>query len=1232
MSKTQFQAVGGKTNGAMRHAYGLLASAETGSWPTWTGSTDEERRRAEVLAVLLDVISRSDVNRLSDIAQAWVEQFPTGRPVSALELRRSARAFLSRSDAGEAKPTDSNFRRALSLAKRSAWVNGPAPPEPASDGIDEAEAEQQCAVGLNIWFEHLTIKDQWSKLPATVPGESPIDIEKVYVELYAVSDQDARDLIHDGGENSSRTSRRRLAGEHPVVTVPMMVSRTLRRCVVMGEPGSGKSTLIQWLVWAVHRGKCPDFDAAIVVRLRDFATSLAEDPNLSLLHFFFDSLRTAIFDWKPAVHRLRQIAAESHRVLLLLDGWDEVPVTMREQVREQIVAEQKNFVTVITSRPSGLPRQLDDGGHVDFYHIAGLTTGAIEELVGNLLASSRRTDQFESIVKRLREEPDLRELAANPFLLGLLVRILSDGDSKAKAPQTLADIYRQMTRWMQEQYRRVANASEPLTVGHIAGLRQLSHRLLFELDAPRYWFWGQELAEALAGSPIEPADRSRFINRTDPVFDKNEFLHATFQEFFAAEHVTTLSDQEVDQFLERAFHSASRLIVLEFLAGLGDAVEAKCRAKAASWFRRRDRFSQIVLRLARLASAGRWGATDVEGLALREELWSEIRANADMPLVKAAAEAFAQLDARELARRARRATGLDNWAIQCIVDAVPPSVVRSEKLFKLMAGEWGEYGGFEVRGGATSSEIDSIRAALADPQLAPEKRRTAIIHAGAARDRGSVPALLEILTPGAFDDDIQAQAIDSLGAIGGREAIDGLVEIVLGERNLAEELVSMAVQVLRNVGGTRGALDPVGRDRLVRRLAALPPDDLRLERILSALEGHPLRDGASLIGEFAGRLDGTTAIRVAAIQVLATVMDQQPTRAMTATIDAEVVEEVANAILNLAVARTLPVPMKWLEAKVLSARHKVRKREFLTAFLLLLPGASGNEHEDATGFLHRCATQALRDESASSEELAELLDQAMTRAKRASTRFFPDAMLPLALDALARFERNPESIAKKRVACAASIVAHFGNPATRRNLRAAFDAALRLPEPAGRDTDQLRQFLANTLAEIAPGDLLSDPRDCTFAQSALRTLSVRRGWLVFDDRIIDSEGREIANAGVSTGPRIAAEKAIELKDLLDQLPEQMRSVLVSYWLMVKNESVCRSSDSFKSIYRAMVSRICGDVVDNLSPHLEMIYLDQPPNFENWRKTLTRIQRRFAGHADSLAVLRRIGLCRRSQRP
>ncbi len=377
------------------------------------------------------------------------------------------------------------------------------------------------------------------------------------------------------------------------------------------------------------------------------------------------------------------------------------------------------------------------------------------------------------------------------------------------------------------------------------------------------------------------------------------------------------------------------------------------------WFERKDRFQQVLLRLARIAAAGRWSDDSSTGLrqALRDELWAEIRRNQNMSLTKAAVEAFAGLDATDLAKRARTTDGLDSWAIQCIVDAVPKPVARRERLDELLDGRWRDYGGINARGGATDADRARVRSALENRATPEADLQEAVIHAGAMQDGPSVQLLVSLLRDRAADDELRQHLVDSLGVIGGRDAVDALIDVVLGRIPASADDVKSAVAALRHRGSRRKALDPPGRDRLLRQLAVLPPESPVVLNILATLEGCPLREGVALIAELVQSRAYSPSLRFVAIQALTAAIDRRPIQQLVLGVETETSGTVIDGLLNLAVMRSLHVPLGWLERKISAARDKDKRHELLRVFLVVLPSATGIEQANAEVFFGRLLAQ-----------------------------------------------------------------------------------------------------------------------------------------------------------------------------------------------------------------------------------------------------------------------------------
>src|SRR5262249_28124122 len=155
----------------------------------------------------------------------------------------------------------------------------------------------------------------------------------------------------------------------------------------------------------------------------------------------------------------------------------------------------------------------------------------------------------------------------------------------------------------------------------------------------------------------------------------------------------------------------------------------------------------------------------------------------------------------------------------------------------------------------------------------------------------------------------------------------------------------------------------------------------------------------------------------------------------------EPVGEVADWMLNLAVCRSMYIPLRWLETKISTARHKVKRRELFTADLMLLPHASGRESDEALEFLHRQVSQGMGDDGGA-VELADIFNHAMDRAEHRAGRLFSEDTVRLCLDVLAKFSVTPNKVPEAQVLLAARIIGQDRGSASHLELRKALDAAV----------------------------------------------------------------------------------------------------------------------------------------------------------------------------------------------
>jgi len=130
------------------------------------------------------------------------------------------------------------------------------------------------------------------------------------------------------------------------------------RLVILGDPGGGKTTLINWLAWLLASGRTgviPEWlDGVIPLPIVLRELDLIEVGN-------FESLLGAFLK-RPVAEKLRQKSELLHnlfqqgKVMVLVDGFDEVPRTLQEKVRSALrdgFANYNKSYFVVSSRIVG---------------------------------------------------------------------------------------------------------------------------------------------------------------------------------------------------------------------------------------------------------------------------------------------------------------------------------------------------------------------------------------------------------------------------------------------------------------------------------------------------------------------------------------------------------------------------------------------------------------------------------------------------------------------------------------------------------------------------------------------------------------------------------------------------------------------------------------------------------------------------------------------------------------
>ncbi len=440
---------------------------------------------------------------------------------------------------------------------------------------------------------HMSLRGLHVSASDPTSAQQPFDLTQVYVDLHTTT-QVAR---HD----AERPPRRRAARVTEPETRPLSALEAVvqqRHLVLLGAPGSGKSTFLTYLGlclaahgveaqdgWLARLTGWPDTEADLVpitVVLRDFARGLpvrakrAEPEHL----WQFIQRRLKAQNLAFAASALRQRLDDPQgKVLLLLDGLDEIPTApQRAFVRDAVAAFISRYAhcrVVLTCRTLSyqdpalqLPKwaavtlapfdeeQIDRFIAAWYHELARLGSVSAETVAG-------LTQHLQRAIRR----PDLWRLANNPLLLTVMALVHTH---KGRLPEARALLYEEtvdILLWRWEQLKASAGDEVPrlqalLTdVGRAdTDLKQGLWRLAYEAHGQGGTAGSAEVADideatlANALRALHPQGSRDWAYQVIEVMQLRAGLllervpgvyalpHRTFQEYLAGAHLSTLAD------------------------------------------------------------------------------------------------------------------------------------------------------------------------------------------------------------------------------------------------------------------------------------------------------------------------------------------------------------------------------------------------------------------------------------------------------------------------------------------------------------------------------------------------------------------------------------------------------------------------------------------------------------------------------------------------------------------
>jgi HEAT repeat protein len=960
---------------------------------------------------------------------------------------------------------------------------------------------------LEKWPRRLLEDKFWAYIDTAFPGIEPFRLDQIWTDLHLINPDEPGEFLDNVVESSFsklldyRYEERQWFAQPAAFVMEQLQGTT----AVIGAPGSGKTTMLKWLARQLILNPDGKFLLPLFVSLRQYALVRRSSIPGNCPNIVDYAVQTAGIQNKRQrelwLNFLAYLAgSQRDNILLLLDGWDEVPAEDRILLKKELEDLSHGYSYVITSRPSAYPRNLPTDR---FYEIAELPWDSIYKLVIQWFEAQGSSAMADSVLKYLDKYPDLKRMARNPFLLSLVCGFTFSRyhNSSISLPRSRTELYRESVRSIIE-YHNSYYPETPFDGGTCRMLERLAYWLFTDApNAPRYTFDLSDFKNS-GGSKkymetvLKP---SRFITKHDYRGESFHFLHTTFQEYFAACHIGKKDKAEVEELFRKMAYDAGWQEIFLFTAGQAResvSVERqfwKCMQKLAV---SPDCFGFIYIQLARYSAE--YGVIDgglqLLGLDLREKLWQFIISEEK---INHYVDAYILLDAVGYVKQVKDYLAQPNI----------PSRLEA-KLLRTLG---------RVKTTDTSDEL--VRQIING-----EKNAGAVAAYQLTRvldNRGLHRLLKEARNPDR-PTAVRKRIINALGYSGRLEAID----VLYGIAKESEELTCPAITALGHISGDSAALwlkklfeesdksetrlavvSALGncrclqaRDYLLYLLALSFEGHQLIEKILEELSEMPINRGFEMLIEYMDHPG--SLVRGAAAAAL---VNAAPGRGIVADVLLKAGKEDPEPTVRGQALASLRNRARPSDARTLARiieSGKGTDDEKANALRTLVNTASRHRHLEDGTWLHQLALRIV------SEALKQKYSNSPTLEAAQVSYLLGNDTAPLLMEIVSDDSYSP-SVRE-------SAVASLGKLKYKPAEALLMDLMTRFPECEG-DEDimeehpgkRLAQRSAEALTDINPTALLN--RGGKTARNALADFARINGYFVFNDHILDAAGKRISD-------------------------------------------------------------------------------------------------------------------------
>ncbi|MEZ2250484.1 HEAT repeat domain-containing protein [Microcoleus sp.] len=618
-----------------------------------------------------------------------------------------------------------------------------------------------------------------------------VDSYEKQPDLYTLTDLQVEVRVEISPEDRSPFTKNKPETKIDRLEVLSGIRKYLRdgNVLLVGKPGSGKSTVLQRFRWELAREALKDGDRPIpvLVELRydqsivDAICAEFENAELIVTPEDVKDLR---------VHR---------KLLLLLDGVNEMPSQKRRQELQRFHDKNSHTRMIFTTRDLalggflGIEKQLE---------MCALTQPQMREFV------HKYSKHGDLLLQQLGDR--LREIAETPLLLWMMCEVF---EPTLKIPQSKGELFEQF-HYKYEKFKGNIPVSDDSRRFKSELLQQLAFVMLQgDLQQPREGLVAirRDRAEGILKRwlrderELEPLKKAKewlenlvqyHLLQVAAKPEEIEFHHQLFQEYYAGrallklfeKHQDAIDDQRLQHFYLNYFKWTEPLAFMLSLLGDEDRAVRVVRLALEVDVMLGARLAGEVQRQFQKCTVGLVDGLDVPGW-LKVGLLGEVRSDEAIPGLLKFVE-HSDFDVRSSAANVLGKIGSEA--------AIPG-------LLKLV-----EHSDYDVRWRA-ADVLGKISSKAAIPGLIKlvehsnyDVRKMVADALGKIGDKTAVPGLLKLLKHS--DDDVRKMVADALGKIGDNAAVPGLLKLLEHSDDDVREIVADALGEIGDEAAIPGLL------------------------------------------------------------------------------------------------------------------------------------------------------------------------------------------------------------------------------------------------------------------------------------------------------------------------------------------------------------------------------------------------------------------------------------------